>query len=387
MRLTILGAVVVTLCVGLVDGATADSTNPAVQTVVARTIPPVMQRYGIPGMAVGIILDGQDYVYDYGVASKATGKPVTHDTLFEIGSVTKTFTATLAAYAQVTGHLSLSDSATRYLPELRGSRFDGVSLLNLGTHTPGGLPLQVPDAIANNDELITYLRQWQPAYAPGTYRTYSNIGIGLFGQIAAHSMNQDFFELIQGTLFPALGLKHTWLDVPETQLGNYAQGYTETDIPIRLAPGVLAAETYGARTTADDLLGFIQANIGMRSLDPSWQLALTATHIGYDKVGPMTQDLVWEQYVYPVPSQDLLAGNADTMALEAHPVVRLDPPSPPAQDVLINKTGTTNGFGAYVAFVPANRTGIVLLANKNYPIAARVAAAWDILAALDGRVR
>jgi beta-lactamase class C len=387
MRLTILGAVSLTLCVGSASRATAESANPTVQTAVAQVIRPLMQRHGIPGMAVGIVLDGQDYVYDYGVASKATGKPVTRDTLFEIGSITKTFTATLAAYAQVTGHLSLSDPATRYLPELRGSRLDSVSLLNLGTHTPGGLPLQVPDAVSNDDELTTYLRRWQPSYPAGTYRTYSNIGIGLLGRIAARRMDEDFVTLMQGMLFPALGLKHTYLDVPETQLDNYARGYTKTDAPIRLAPGVLGAEAYGVRTTADDLLRFVEANIGLLHLDPLWQRALTATHTGYDKVGPMTQDLIWEQYAYPVALQDLLAGNADTMVLEAHPVVRLNPRSPPMEDVLINKTGTTNGFAAYVAFVPEKRIGIVLLANKNYPIHARVTAAWDILGRLDDHER
>jgi beta-lactamase class C len=387
MRLTILGVAILTLCVGSASRVFAESVNPTVQTAVAQVIRPLMQRHGIPGMAVGIAVDGRDHVYDYGVASKATGRPVTRDTLFEVGSITKTFTATLAAYAQVTGHLSLSDPATRYLPELRGSRFDSVSLLNLGTHTPGGLPLQVPDAVTNDDELKTYLRQWQPSYAPGAYRTYSNIGIGLLGRIAARSMNQDFVAFVQGTLFPALGLEHTYLHVPKTQLDNYAQGYTKTDAPIRLAPGVLGAEAYGVRTTADDLLRFVEANIGLLHLDPSWQRALTATHTGYDKVGTMTQDLIWEQYAYPVALQDLLAGNADAMALEAHPVVRLDPPSPPMEDVLINKTGTTNGFAAYVAFVPEKRIGIVLLANKNYPIHARVTAAWDILVRLDDRVR
>ena len=91
------------------------------------------------------------------------------DTLFEIGSVSKTFTATLVSYAQAGGHLSLSDNASRYLPALRGSNLDHVSLLNLGTHTPGGLPLQVPDDVRDDDQLMQYFRDWKPPDPPGTF--------------------------------------------------------------------------------------------------------------------------------------------------------------------------------------------------------------------------
>ena len=268
------------------------------------------------------------------------------------------------------------------MPDLRGSSFDNVSLLDLGTHTPGGLPLQVPDAVTNDDELMAYFQRWKPAYPPGTYRTYSNPGIGLLGVIAARSMNQRFPVLMESWLYPALDMTHTYLDVPVSQLDNYAQGYTRTDAPVRMAPGVLAAETYGVRTTASDLLRFVEANMAMFDLDATLQRAIIATHTGYDRVGSMTQDLVWEQYRYPAELKDLLTGNGDAIALHANPVDRLDPPLQPQEDVLINKTGSTNGFGAYVAFVPDRRIGIVILANKNYPIDARVTAAAAILTRL-----
>jgi beta-lactamase class C len=386
MRLNLPCIVIVVLSVFVLlasETYAAGDTNANIETVVAQTIHPLMDQYNVPGMAVGVVLNGAGYVYSYGVMSKAARTPVTTNTLFEIGSLSKTFTATLASFAQLGGHLSLSGNASKYLPSLRGSSFDNISLLNLGTHTAGGLPLQVPGNITNDVQLMNYFRNWKPIYQPGTYRTYSNPSIGLLGVIAAKSMNEDFDTLMKTTLFAGLGLKNTYLDVPKAQMENYAQGYTKADIPIRMAPGPLAPEAYGIRTTADDMVRFIEANMGMLDLESNLQRAIAATHTGYYKLGAMTQDLIWEQYHYPVELAGLLQGNSTKVITEANPVTRIDPPTKPLPDVLVDKTGSTNGFAAYVAFVPGKKTGIVLLANKNYPIDARVTAAYQILTRLD----
>jgi beta-lactamase class C len=345
-------------------------------------IRPTMRKFDIPGMAVGITAGGQTYVFDYGVASRQTRIPVTRSTLFEIGSMSKTLTATLASYAAVNGQLSLSDKTATYLPSLRGTDFGNATLLSLGTHTPGGIPLQVPADITNTDQLMKYFAQWRPAYAPGTYRTYSNVGIGTLGLITAKSMHQDFIALMQQRLFPALGMNSTYIDIPQTELRNYAQGYTENDGPIRMKAGVLYAEAYGVRTTAADMIRFLEENMHMIQLNKKLQRAITATHTGYFLAGPMTQDLIWEQYPYPVTLQALLRGNSTTMILDATPVRRIAPPQAPRNDVLINKTGTTNGFAGYMAFIPGKRLGIVILANKSYPIDDRVRIAYRILTAL-----
>jgi CubicO group peptidase (beta-lactamase class C family) len=228
-----------------VSGA-ADQQD-AVKSAVDKAIQPVMAKYEIPGMVVGITVGRKHYVLDYGVASTKTRKPITDSTLFEIGSVSKTFTATLASWAQVSGQLSLSDKTSKYLPSLQGTKFGEVSLLNLG-----------------------------------------------------------------------MELQH----------------------------------------------------------------AITNTHSGYFKAGVMTQDLVWEQYSYPVDLKTLLEGNSYQMILEATPVTQISPPMEPRKDVLINKTGSTNGFGAYVAFVPEKQMGIVILANKNYPIDDRITIAHQITSKL-----
>ncbi|NIF71293.1 beta-lactamase [Burkholderia sp. Ap-962] len=367
---------------GIADTAFAAADR--VQAVVDETIRPLMTEKQIPGMAVGVVVDGKAHVFNYGVASKESGRPVTNATLFELGSVSKTFTATLASLAEVDKQLSLSDKVETYLPPLSGSDFGKVRLLDLGTHTAGGLPIQVPDDVHDEAELISYLKHWHAARAPGTFRTYSNISIGTLGILTANRLQQDSTSLMEGRLFPGLGLKNTFIDVPAAREADYAQGYTAAGKPIRMKMEVVGREAYGVKSTAGDLLHFMQGNMKLIPLEASLQRAVTQTHTGYFQAGPMTQDLIWEQYPYPVALKTLLTGNGPAMIFKGMKVTEIRPPEAPRDDVWINKTGSTNGFSSYVAFVPAKRMGIVILANRSYPIEDRVAAAYRILAALDG---
>jgi beta-lactamase class C len=345
-----------------------------------------MEEYNVPGMAVAVTVQGQRSYFNYGVASKESGQKVTEDTLFEVGSISKTFTATLASYAQVTGALSFYDKASRHMPALAGSSFDEISLLDLGTYAAGGLPLQFPDSVTDQHTAIAYYRNWRPAYHAGTHRQYSNPSIGLFGHLAARSMGKPFDDLMEQMLFPALGLKRTYIRVPQDRMGDYAYGYSKDGKPIRVTPGIWDSEAYGVKTTSTDLIRFGEANMDGSKLDETMQRAISATHTGYYRVGDMTQGLGWEMFAYPTDLERLLAGNSVQVSFKPNEVTRFDPPLPPRKDVLVNKTGSTNGFGAYVAFVPAKGIGVVMLANRNYPIPARVKAAHRILTALDSQL-
>ncbi len=349
------------------------STIKAVVDAIAK---PLKEKHHIPGMAIAITLDGRNYFFNYGTESKDTGIPITDETLFEVGSLSKTFAATLASYAQSNGALSLKDSVSKYLPLLRGSSFDHITLLNLATHT-SGLPLFVPENISNTDELVNYLKHWQPPFVAGTHRIYSNIGIGLLGVIAANGMHESYEEALQNGLFPELGMRHSYVNVPPDRMKDYAQGYTRKDVPVRMNPGPLAAEAYGVKSCTADLIRFLEENMGLIRVDAKLQKALLDTHTGYFTSVGLTQGLVWEEYPYPVEMKQLLDGN--DAVLKESVATRLAPPLPPQGDALINKTGSTNGFSAYAAFIPAQNVGIVILANKAYPMNEEVTAAYQIL--------
>jgi beta-lactamase class C len=345
---------------------------------------PLLEQYDIPGLAVGVTVNGQHYFFNYGLAAKDTKAPVTETTLFELGSVSKTFTATLGAYALALGRLALDDHPSKYLPELDGAPIDKASLLHLATYTAGGLPLQFPNGAG---QLEAYFQQWTPDAAPGEQRRYSNPSIGLFGYLAARAMSDDFAHLMETEMFPRLGLKHTYIQVPETAMALYAWGYNKDGKPTRVNPGWLADEAYGVKSSTADMLSFIEANIAPDTLSPLVQRAVETTHIGYFQTGEMVQGLGWEQYPYPVSLDRLLAGNAATMAMEPNPATELTPPHIPSEPTLFNKTGSTNGFGAYVAFVPDQKIGVVMLANKNFPIPARITAVHAVLEQLAGEAR
>jgi beta-lactamase class C len=346
----------------------------------ARTF---MERTSAPGLAIGIVTPDGAKVFSYGVASKETGTPVDERTLFEVGSISKTFTVALAAYAAETGALRWDASPGRYIPELRDSALDQVSLLNLATHTTGGMPLQLPDDVKTNTDLIAYFRKWTPPSPPGSVRAYANPSIGLLGLVTARAMKGQFAALVRERITGPLGLQHTFHDVPKAEHPHYARGYTRDGKPVRVSMAPLATEAYGVRTTARDLLRFVEAHLGLIEVSLTMRRALSATHVGHFQAGPMTQALIWEWYPLPVLDDDLAVGNGDAMVLKPTPVTRLDPPRAPPADSLVTKTGATNGFGAYVALIPGRKIGLVVMANRNHPTAVRLTLAKQVFAALN----
>lgn len=129
LRMTLLTASTL-LWAGQTLATTASDTAQAapLRQMVDATILPLLKEYRIPGMAVAVLKGGQAHYFNYGLANRATGDRVSEQTLFEIGSVSKTLTATLGAYAVVKGGFQLNDKVSQHAPWLKGS---ALSLIHI----------------------------------------------------------------------------------------------------------------------------------------------------------------------------------------------------------------------------------------------------------------
>ncbi len=355
------------------------SKQQEIKKLVDQNFKPLLEKYDVPGMAVGVIQNNKKYETYYGLQSVQDKKSVSSSTIFELGSVSKLFTATAGGYAKNKGKISFDDTPGKYWKELKNTPIDQVNLLQLATYTSGNLALQFPDEVQTDQQVLTFFKEWKPKNPIGEYRQYSNPSIGLFGKVVALSMNKPFDQVLEKTIFPGLGLKHSYVNVPKTQMQNYAFGYNQENQPIRVNPGPLDAPAYVVKSTLPDMLSFINANINPQKYPADIQRAINETHQGFYQVGTMYQALGWEEFSYPAPLQTLLDSNSEQIVMKPNKVTAI---SKEPSIKMFHKTGSTNGFGTYVVFIPKENIGLVMLTNKRIPNEERIKAAYAVLNAI-----
>ncbi|MGG6135119.1 class C beta-lactamase [Pantoea allii] len=363
------------------SSSAADLSSQDIASRVKNIITPLMEQEGIPGMSVAVLYKGRPQYLNFGVADTASDRRVTENTLFELGSVSKTFTGVLAGVMMRNSQLHLNDPVQKYWPALKGPQWQAIKMVHLATYSAGGMPLQLPASVTDQDTLLTYLQQWQPDAAPGTQRRYSNVSLGLLGYLM---IKGEFEEAMQKNVFTPLRLTRTFYRVPASMMFDYAWGYKDGQ-PVRVSPGMLSAETYGVKSTARDMMTFMQANAnpnGLSSGNTVLRNGMITAQSRYLTAGKLSQGLGWESYPWPMATQTIVDASDNNMALQAQPATLLNPPKPADRASWIHKTGSTNGFGAYIAFIPQLNSGVVMLANKNYPNPARIKAAAAILEAM-----
>jgi CubicO group peptidase (beta-lactamase class C family) len=272
-------------------------------------------------------------------------RAVNGDTLFEIGSVTKVFTALLLADAVQRGELALTDPVSKFLPAgVKMPERDGkkITLQDLATHT-SALP-RLPANFAPKDaanpyadytvaQLYDFLSTCDLPRDIGTTHEYSNLGVGLLGHVLALRAHTDYETLVRTRITAPLGMKSTAITLSEPLQRRLAPGHDAERKRVKNWDFSALAGAGALRSTANDLLTFLSA-----FLKPTPQ-----------PLAPAMKSLLTVRRETPAPHLEIALGWFVTKLGDGREIIW--------------HNGGTGGYRSYLGYDRKNGTGVVVLSN------------------------
>jgi D-alanyl-D-alanine carboxypeptidase len=241
-----LGLLSLLLAVGLASGASAAPRQLSVAAAhrIEADVNAVLHRYGVPGAAVMVLQGGRvTFVEAFGTRDAARRLPVRTQTPFEIGSITKQFTAAGILQLQEAGKLQVDRPLSDYLPAAPHAQ--EVTLRQLLTHTSGlhdYLDLSPQDLYRlaarpiAYDDLIARVAPMPLDFAPGSRWSYSNTGYLLLGKVIETVSGETYRDYLQRHILTPLGMTETVTTAEEARLPGVALGYDHRDGKLERAP-------------------------------------------------------------------------------------------------------------------------------------------------------
>ena len=296
------------------------------------------------GIVVGLAQRAGRRVVAYGNAGPA-GKPLDGDSVFEIGSVTKVFTAALLADMVRRGEVKLDDPVSKFLPptvRVPARKGKQITLLDLATQT-SGLPRvpanmtpkdrQNPYADYSVQQMYDFLSHYELPRDIGEKYEYSNLGFGLLGHALALKSGMSYEELLRKRILEPLGMKDTAIILSPAMRARLAPGHDAAgaaaanwDLPALAGAGAL-------RSTVNDMLKFLAANLGA----------------GEGPLGPALQET--HRIRHATDNSDMDIG----LAWQVFHNFGTD---------LVWHNGGTGGYHSWIGFVKSRGTGAVVLADS-----------------------
>jgi D-alanyl-D-alanine-carboxypeptidase/D-alanyl-D-alanine-endopeptidase len=296
------------------------------------------------GIVVGVIAPTGRRVVSYGHLDANDPRPLTGDTEFEIGSITKVFTSLLLADMVQRGEVALTDPVARYLPAgtkvpERGGR--QITLVDLATHTSGlpRLPTNFqpkdpanPYADYTVERLYSFLATYELPRDIGASYEYSNLGGGLLGHVLARRAGMDYETLVRTRITDPLGMTNTSVQLSTDERARLAVGHdaqlssvANWDLPALAGAGAL-------RSTTNDLLTFLTANLGTlkSTLAPAMAAMLTSRR----PTGTPGLEVALGWHVFTRDGNDLVWHN-----------------------------GGTGGYRSFIGYDSRSGVGVVVLSN------------------------
>jgi CubicO group peptidase (beta-lactamase class C family) len=295
------------------------------------------------GLSIGIYWKGKDYFYNYGEADKAKNLKANSNTVYEIGSITKTFVGYLLAKAVAEKKLALNDPITKYLPDSVASNeaMQLIKIVNLANHT-SGLPRLPVDLYASkgldpndpynhyNDALLfNGLKQLKPNRKPGEQYEYSNYAMGILGTILGRIYNMPFTQLVETYITKPMHLPQT--TAANKVLPGQAIGYNEKLEPKNYWNFQSLAAAGSIKSNAIDLLNYGKANATLMS-------------------GTSTMAKLLTTPTYNTPPS--------VVTLSWHTTPDTEKPA------ILEHSGGTYGFRTHLTICPEQKWVVVALANQ-----------------------
>jgi serine-type D-Ala-D-Ala carboxypeptidase/endopeptidase len=315
-------------------------SNDELQALLAKR----MEHNGV-GIVIGAIEPAGRRVVAYG--RSGTPRPLDGDTLFLIGSASKSFVGLLLADMSRRGEVQLSDPAEKYLPPgvKMPQRGRPITLTDLSTHT-SGLPsfpnnidmLAEPHPIEaySVQDLYRFLSTHVPAREPGGVPEYSNLGASLLGRMLGLRAGKEYSELLTERVLMPLGMNSTSVRLSSDQLERLAIGHDKDLQPTYTVEMKTLYQAGSLRSSANDLLTYLAANL--RYVDT-----------------PLTESMLYQRSAVRVrrgadPSDFALGWMV--RRVRGHEIFYHD--------------GGKQGFRSIVAFDPVRRIGVVVLSNSRW---------------------
>ena len=247
--------------------------------------------------------------YDRGAIDIAVAPPLSRTTVVEIGSVSKTFTALLLADMVGRHEVALDDPIEQFLPAglnapVRGGKH--ITLLDLATQSSGLPPLPTNLFTAKTDpanpynsytkeNLYDFLSHYTLVRDIGTQYEYSNLGVGLLGEILANRAKMSYEALLRERITKPLGMTHTSVVLGSDQLAAFATGHDLEGNPVHAWDFPVFAGAGGIRSTLDDMLKFVACAAGSGPPELVAAMKLAQTPVPGKTGGPNSNiGLVWQ---------------------------------------------------------------------------------------------
>jgi D-alanyl-D-alanine-carboxypeptidase/D-alanyl-D-alanine-endopeptidase len=316
------------------------------------------------GVVVGLIDADGSRLVTAGSMDDGSGRPVDGDTVFFIGSVSKTFTALLLAEMAARGEVGLDDAAAKYLPAslklpTRGGK--PITLLQLAINT-AGLPGNAGNFTGDNEReqyethslemMYEYLAGYELPREPGAEYEYSNLGMSLLGDVLARRAGKSYEELIVERICRPLGMTSTRVRPDEDMQARLATGRDEAGQPTGPWQLDSLVPAGGIHSTANDLLKYAaaQAGITTSALTPTMESThafRTEDRRGIGARAPFGRiAMPWmEGAIYEPPGMELLS-----------------------------HAGGAGSYHAWVGFDKLQRRGVVVLSTANHVNASAIGA-------------